>query len=99
MSEEFVLGISLLAFGEEAVQQAIGGGAGAAGGGGGSAGGGGTCATIDDCMSTYAPEAYQDTVNAQGCWAAAGCSDYDPVDNGAARTGSDRQLGGVLGGR
>jgi hypothetical protein len=74
--EEFVLGVFVLAFGEEAVQQAIGGG-----GSGGSGGGGGSCATIDDCMSTYAPEAYQDTVNAQGCWSAAGCSSYDPVDN------------------
>ncbi|MDF1523467.1 MAG: hypothetical protein P1P87_11740 [Trueperaceae bacterium] len=76
--EEFVLGVFVLAFGEEAVQQAMAGGSGGSGGGGG---GGRNCATIDDCMSTYAPEAYQDTVNAQGCWAAAGCSEYDPVDN------------------
>jgi hypothetical protein len=77
--EEFVLGVFVLAFGEEAVQQAIGGGG--SGGSGGGSGGGSACATIDDCMSTYAPEAYQDTINAQGCWSAAGCSSYDPVDN------------------
>ena len=74
--EEFVLGVFVLAFGEEAVQQAVG-----SGDGGGGGGGAASCATIDDCMSTYAPEAYQDTVNAQGCWSAAGCSSYDPVDN------------------
>lgn len=77
---EFVLGVFVLAFGDEAVQQALSAGGGGAGGAG--AGGGGSCATIDDCMSTYAdPETYQDTVNAQGCWAAAGCEGYDPVDN------------------
>jgi hypothetical protein len=75
---EFVLGVFVLAFGDEAVQQALSAG----GAGGGGAGGSGGCATIDDCMSSYAdPETYQDTVNAQGCWAAAGCEGYDPVDN------------------
>lgn len=75
---EFVLGVFVLAFGEEAVQRASAGG----GGGGGAAGGDPSCATIDDCMSAYAdPETYQDSMNAQSCWAAAGCSDYDPADN------------------
>ena len=72
---EFVMGVFVLAFGPEAVQQA-------AQGGGGGAGSGIGCSNIDDCMSSYAdPQTYQDTMNAQGCWAAAGCSDYDPVDN------------------
>ncbi|MFO7544194.1 MAG: hypothetical protein R6W77_01710 [Trueperaceae bacterium] len=72
--EEFVLGVFVLAFGEEAVREAVGGGAPAAAGGG-------TCDTIDACMSTYAPEAYQDSVNAQSCWSAAGCESYDPEFN------------------
>lgn len=80
---EFVLGVFVLAFGEEAVQQAIGSApAHRSAAGGASAGGAGSaCGTIDECMSRYAPEAYQDTINAQGCWAAAGCESYDPIDN------------------
>ncbi len=76
--EQFVLGMFVLAFGEEAVQRALGGG-GVAGAGGAGAGGG--CDDIDACMSRYAPEAYADTINAQSCWAAAGCSSYDPSSN------------------
>lgn len=79
---EFVLGVFVLAFGEETVQQAIGGAAPRGGGAGaGAADLGSACGTIDECMSRYAPEAYSDTINVQGCWAAAGCSSYDPVDN------------------
>jgi hypothetical protein len=79
--EEFVIGVFVLAFGEEAVRQAIGGGPGGTRAGGGAGGGPASCGTIDECMSTYAPEAYQDTINAQGCWAAAGCESYDPEFN------------------
>jgi hypothetical protein len=70
--EQFVLGVFVLAFGEEAVQRAVGAG----GGGGGGAGAG--CDDIDACMSRYAPDAVSDTMNTQSCWAAAGCTDYDP---------------------
>ena len=72
---EFVLGVFVLAFGEEYVNQLLGQ---AGGGGGGGSGGGGACTDIDSCMSAYAdPGTMQDTMNAQGCWAAAGCTDYD----------------------
>ena len=77
---EFVLGVFTLAFGEEAVQQAVGTGP-AQAARGGSAEPGMACGSIDDCMSRYTPEAYQDMVNAQGCWASAGCESYDPADN------------------
>ena len=74
---QFIIGVFILAFGPEAVQQAMG-----TGGGGAGAAGGGVCNDIDTCISAYSdPEAYQDTVNAQSCWAAAGCSDYDPGSN------------------
>ncbi len=77
---EFVLGVFTLAFGEEAVQQAVATSPspGSAGGGGGTGLG---CDSVDACMSRYTPDAYQDMVNAQGCWAAAGCESYAPVDN------------------
>ena len=64
---------------DEAVQQAVGSGPTPATGGGSGSGLG--CDTVDACMSRYTPEAYQDMVNAQGCWASASCSSYDPVDN------------------
>lgn len=36
------------------------------------------CSSIDDCMSQFTdPEVLQDTINAQNCWAAAGCEGYD----------------------
>lgn len=72
--EQFVMGVFVLAFGEQSMQQA------AAEGGGG--GGGGNCHDIDACVSRYTdPETLSDTMNAQSCWAAAGCSGYDPVQN------------------
>ena len=80
--EEFVLGVFVLAYGEEAVRQAIGGGSAGARGSnavGGSQGLG--CTTVDECASRFAPEAYQDTMNAQGCWASAGCTGYDSQFN------------------
>jgi hypothetical protein len=72
--EEFFIAVFVLAFGEEAVLQALQE-ARASGGGGG---GGGACDTIDACMATFGPEAYADANAAQGCWAAAGCESYDP---------------------
>lgn len=75
--QEFVLGVFTLAFGEAYVRQQLGTSAG--GGGGGGAGG---CGNIDDCIGSYAdPEALSDTMNAQSCWAAAGCDGYDPGSN------------------
>ena len=36
----------------------------------------------DSCFSQYAsPETYGGAMNAQSCWAAAGCSDYDASTN------------------
>lgn len=80
--EEFVLGVFVLAYGEEAVRQAIGGGG--AGASGSNAGGGSQdlgCTTFDECASRFAPEAYQNTMNAQSCWASAGCTGYDSQFN------------------
>jgi hypothetical protein len=72
---EFVLGIFTLAFGEQYVQQLIG--QSRAG-----SDGSGSCADIDSCFSQYAdPETYSDTMNAQSCWAAAGCDSYDAGSN------------------
>lgn len=74
--QEFVLGVFTLAFGEAYVRQQLGASAG--GGGGGGSG----CGNIDDCIGSYAdPEALSDTMNAQSCWAAAGCDGYDPGSN------------------
>lgn len=68
----FILGVLTLAFGEETVQQNLGQGSTSAGNVGSSG-----CDQIEDCMSKYNPEAYSDMVAAQGCWASAGCTDYD----------------------
>ncbi len=76
--EEFVLGVFVLAFGEAAVRQALGGGPGRPGS---TVAGDTGCGTIDECMSRYTPEAYQQTLNAQSCWAAAGCESYDSEFN------------------
>jgi hypothetical protein len=73
--EEFFIAVFVLAFGEEAVLQAM---QEARGSGGGTGTSGGTCSTIDECMATHAPEAYADAAATQGCWAAAGCESYDP---------------------
>ena len=73
--QEFVIGMLTLWYGDQQVQQWFA----SAGGGGGSAG---ACSDIDACFSQYAdPETYNDAMNAQSCWAAAGCSDYDPSYN------------------
>ena len=73
---EFFIAVFVLAFGEEAVLQAL-----QESGGGGGGGAGGACDTIEACMSTFAPDAYADATAAQGCWAAAGCESYDPEFN------------------
>lgn len=73
---EFALGVLALAYGEETVAQWVG----ATGGGGGAAGGGGGgCATFEDCAGAYVDgQTWSDTFNTQSCWAAAGCSGFDP---------------------
>lgn len=73
----FILGVLTLAFGEETVQQNLGQqnlgqGSTAVGAGSGS-----SCEQLEDCMSMFAPDAYQDMIEAQGCWASAGCTNYD----------------------
>ncbi len=79
---EFALGVLILAFGEETVAawvgQAGGGGPGGGGGGGGQPLGSGSCATFEDCAGSFVDAGtWSDTFNAQGCWAAAGCSSFD----------------------
>ncbi len=72
---EFLLGVFVLAFGEEAVQQWVGP---SGGGGQGQALGSGSCGSFEDCTSRFVDErTWTDTFNAQGCWAAAGCDSYD----------------------
>jgi len=66
---EFVVGVLVLAFGEQTVRQWAGTGG----------GGGGQCRTFEDCAAGYLDgNAALDTLNAQSCWAAAGCEGYDP---------------------
>ncbi len=70
---EFALGVLILAFGEETVASWVGSDT-----GGGRALGSGQCATFEDCAGSFVDEGtWTDTFNAQGCWAAAGCSSYD----------------------
>ena len=69
--ETFVIGVFTLAFGEEAVRQNLGQTQ-------SQTSTAGVCSTVETCMSTLNPEAYNDMVATQGCWAAAGCTDYDP---------------------
>ena len=72
---EFLLGVFILAFGEEAVQQWVGP---SGGGGQGQALGSGSCGSFEDCTSRFVDQqTWTDTFNAQGCWAAAGCDSYD----------------------
>lgn len=77
---EFALGVLILAFGEETVAAWVGQ---AGGGGGGVEAGGqplgsGSCATFEDCTGSFVDAGtWSDTFNAQGCWAAAGCSSFD----------------------
>jgi len=69
--QEFVVGVLALAFGEQTVRQWVGGG--------GRGGGGGQCTTFEDCTGAFVDgDAWLDTFNTQGCWAAAGCEGYDP---------------------
>lgn len=71
--QEFVIGMLAMWYGDQQVAQWMGGGDG---------GQGGACADIDACFSQYAsPETYDDAMNAQSCWAAAGCSGYDATYN------------------
>ncbi len=77
---EFALGVLILAFGAETVQSWVGpggsGGGRAMGGGGG--GGGIGCSTFEECTSRFVDEkTWTDTLNAQNCWASAGCESYD----------------------
>ena len=77
----FVLAIISLVHGEEAVQQNLGQnatGSGSDSGGDYSSLG---CSSVYSCMQTLDPEGYQDMVNAQNCWAGAGCSSYDSETN------------------
>lgn len=74
----FVLAILSLVHGEEAVQQNLAQ----------SARSGDTsmldslgCSSVDSCMQTLNPEGYEDMVNAQNCWAGAGCESYDAESN------------------
>lgn len=72
---EFLLGVFILAFGEEAVQQWVGP---SGSGGQGQSLGSSNCGSFEDCTSRFVDErTWTDTFNAQGCWAAAGCDSYD----------------------
>lgn len=74
---EFALGVLILAFGEETVAAWVG--PQGAAGDGQALGGGGQCATFEDCAGSFVDEqTWSNTFNAQGCWAAAGCSSFDP---------------------
>jgi len=71
--QEFVIGMLAMWYGDQQVDEWMRGGEGSQGG---------ACTDIDACFSQYAsPEAYNDAMNAQSCWAAAGCSGYDPSYN------------------
>jgi len=71
---EFALGVLIIAFGEETVRSWVG----RDGGGGQALGQGGACTSFEDCTSGLVDEqTWSDTNNAQGCWAAAGCSGFD----------------------
>lgn len=71
--QEFVIGVLAMWYGDQQVAQWMGGGGGSQTG---------ACTDIDACFSQYAsPETYDDAMNAQSCWAAAGCSGYDPSYN------------------
>lgn len=73
---EFALGVLVLAFGEETVAAWVGTGA---NGSGATSAGGGQCASFEECAGSFVDQGtWNDTFNTQGCWAAAGCSSYDP---------------------
>jgi hypothetical protein len=71
---EFLLGVFVLAFGEAQVSQWVNASAASPSGSSGR-----NCGSFEECTSHLVSEqTWTDTFNAQGCWAAAGCSDYDP---------------------
>ncbi len=72
----FVLTVIALIHGEEVVQQNLGQGASSSAGGGSV-----VCTSATSCMQNLDPEGYQDMVNAQSCWAGAGCESYDSESN------------------
>jgi len=73
--EQFVLGVLVIAFGEEAIRQAIASSSSASSGGGG--GGGGGCQTIDDCIGRYAPGGGIDFNRSASCGMNWSCDRYD----------------------
>jgi hypothetical protein len=71
---EFLLGVFVLAFGEAQVSQWVSANTASPSGSSGR-----NCGSFEECTSHLVSEqTWTDTFNAQGCWAAAGCSDYDP---------------------
>ena len=72
--EQFVLGVLVIAFGEDAIRQALAG----AGGGGSGGGGGGGCQTIDDCIGRYAPGGGIDINRTASCGMNWSCDSYEP---------------------
>jgi hypothetical protein len=73
--EQFVLGVLVIAFGEELVQQALAASSNSGGGAGG--GGGGGCQTIDDCIGRYAPGGGIDFNRTASCGMNWSCDRYD----------------------
>ncbi len=69
--EQFVLGALVIAFGEEAISQAIASNSNAGGGGGGG------CPTIDDCIGRYAPGGGIDFNRTASCGMNWACDRYD----------------------
>jgi hypothetical protein len=79
--KEFILGVFILAFGEETVQQWVTQNN-PQNSSSQELGSGGSCSGYDECASRYLDgETWTDSYNAQGCWAAAGCSSYDSSSN------------------
>jgi hypothetical protein len=72
--EPFGLGVLVIAFGEEAISQAIASSNSGCGGGGG---GGGGCPTIDDCIGRYAPGGGIDFNRTASCGMNWNCDLYD----------------------
>jgi hypothetical protein len=72
---QFVLGVFALFFGEEAVAQWAAAGTARPQGGGAAR----SCGSFEECTSAFVDErTWTETFHSQGCWAAAGCSDYSP---------------------
>jgi hypothetical protein len=70
--EQFVIGVLVIAFGEEAISQALASSSSAGGGGGG-----GGCQTIDDCIGRYAPGGGIDFNRSASCGMNWACDRYD----------------------